>query len=132
MPRGTWHSVLQEVLVQYVTLLTNPEGPAPSAPTLPRKEIIKRDTVAAWKEARDAAAASAAAADGDGGSGGGGGGSSSSSGDGDGGGDAAGDDAALEHGDENEATQPAAAKAAGGAARGRPPGKGGKGARRPS
>ena len=29
MPDATWHSVLQEVLVQYVTLLTNPEGPAP-------------------------------------------------------------------------------------------------------
>jgi hypothetical protein len=82
---ATWHSVLQEVLVQYVTHLTNPEGPAPSAPTLPRKEIIKRDT--ARKEARDAAAASAAADDGGG----------------DGGGDAAGDDAVSEHGDENEA-----------------------------
>ncbi len=29
MPDATWHSVIQEVLVQYVTLLTNPKGPAP-------------------------------------------------------------------------------------------------------
>ncbi len=54
MPDTTWHSVLNEVLVQYITLLTNSEGPAPSAPTLTSKEIIKRDT--ARKEARDAAA----------------------------------------------------------------------------
>ncbi len=26
---ATWHSLLQHVLVQYVTLLTNPEDPAP-------------------------------------------------------------------------------------------------------
>ena len=25
----TWHTLLQDVLVRYVTLLTNPEGPAP-------------------------------------------------------------------------------------------------------
>jgi hypothetical protein len=139
MPDATWHSVLQEVLVQYVTLRTNPKGPAPSAPTRPRKEIIKRDT--ARKEARDVAAASAAAADGggdscgdsggDGGDGGGGGDSGGDGGDGGGGGDAPGDAAASEHGDEIEPAQPAAAKAAGGAARGRPPGKAGKSAQRP-
>jgi hypothetical protein len=33
----TWHTLLQEVLVWYIKLLTNPEGPAPSAPTLTRK-----------------------------------------------------------------------------------------------
>jgi hypothetical protein len=60
MTDATWHSLLQHVLVQYVTLLTNPEGPAPSVPTLTRPEIIQRDT--ARKEARAAAAAAAAAA----------------------------------------------------------------------
>jgi hypothetical protein len=42
------------------TLLTNPEGPAPSAPTLTRQEILERD--AAMKEARAASTAAAAAA----------------------------------------------------------------------
>jgi hypothetical protein len=28
------HTLLRHLLVEYVTLLTNPEGPAPSAPTL--------------------------------------------------------------------------------------------------
>ncbi len=69
----TWHTLLQDVLVRYFTLLTNPEGPAPSAPTLTQKEIIKRDT--ARKEARAATVeAAAAAADGGGDSGGDGGG----------------------------------------------------------
>jgi hypothetical protein len=59
-------------VLEYVTLLTNLEGPAPSAPTLTRKEIIERDTTR--KESRAAAIAAAAAADGgDGGSDGGGG-----------------------------------------------------------
>ncbi len=31
-PDDTWHTLLQDVLVRYVKLLTNPEGPAPSAP----------------------------------------------------------------------------------------------------
>jgi hypothetical protein len=29
MSYAMWHSLLQDVLVQYVTLVTNPEGPAP-------------------------------------------------------------------------------------------------------
>ena len=63
MTDATWHSLLQHVPMKYVTLLTNPEGPAPSAPTKTRKEIIERDT--ARKEARAAALAAAdAAADG--------------------------------------------------------------------
>jgi hypothetical protein len=88
MSDDTWHSLLQHVFVEYVTLLTNPEGPAPSAPTLTRKEIIERDT--ARKEARTAAiaAAAAAAAAADSGESGGDGG-------GDGSGDADGEDAAL-------------------------------------
>ncbi len=65
MPDATWHTLLLDVLVQYVTLLTNPEGPAPSAPTLTRKQTIERDT--ARKEASTATAASAAAAVADGG-----------------------------------------------------------------
>ncbi len=44
MPDATWHSLLQDVLVQYVKLPTNAECPAPSAPTLTRKQIIERDT----------------------------------------------------------------------------------------
>ncbi len=40
----TWHTLLQDVLVRSVKLLTNPEGSAPSAPTLTLKEIIERDT----------------------------------------------------------------------------------------
>ncbi len=39
-----WHTLLRDVLVRYVKLLTNPEGPAPSPPTLTRKEIIEHDT----------------------------------------------------------------------------------------
>ncbi len=58
MSDATWHSLLQDVIVRYVTLLTNPEGPAQSAQTLTRKEIIERDT--ARKEARAAAVAAAA------------------------------------------------------------------------
>jgi hypothetical protein len=38
-PDDTWHTLLQDVLVRYAKLLTNPEDPAPSAPTLTRKEI---------------------------------------------------------------------------------------------
>ena len=41
----TWHTLLQDVLVRYVKLLTNPEGPAPSAPTLTRKEIIEHPDI---------------------------------------------------------------------------------------
>jgi hypothetical protein len=84
MSDDTWHKLLQHVLIEYVTLLTNSEGPAPSAPTLTRKEIIERDTTR--KEARAAAIAAAAAA---------------ADGGGDSGGDGGGDDAALGHGDED-------------------------------
>ncbi len=38
------HTLLQDVPVRYVKLLNNPEGPALSAPTLTRKEIIEHDT----------------------------------------------------------------------------------------
>jgi hypothetical protein len=100
----TWHTLLQDILVWHVTLLTNPEGPAPSAPTRTRKEIIERDT--ARKEARAAAVAAAAAA---------------ADGGGDSSGDGGGDDDALGHGDEVEAAQPAAAKAAGGEGKGKAP-----------
>jgi hypothetical protein len=112
MSDDTWHTLLQHVLIEYVMLLTNLEGPALSAPTLTRKEIIEHDT--ASKEACAAAIAAAAAAAADGGDSGGDGG-----GDGDGDGD--GNDATLGHGAEDEATQPAAAKAAGGAAKGMAP-----------
>jgi hypothetical protein len=106
MSYDTWHTLLQHVLVEYVTLLTSLEGPALSAPTLTRKEIIGRGT--ARNEARAATIAAAAAASADGGD-------SDGGSDGGGGGDD-GDDAASGHGDEDEVTQPAAAKAAGGAA----------------
>jgi hypothetical protein len=53
------HTLLWNLLIEYVTLLTNSEGPAPSAPALTRREILERDT--ARKEARAAAAAAAAA-----------------------------------------------------------------------
>ncbi len=33
-----WHTLLRDILVRYVKLLTNPEGPAPSAPTLTGKK----------------------------------------------------------------------------------------------
>ncbi len=88
MPDATWHSLLLDVLVRYGTLLTNPEGPAPSAPMLTKQEIIQRDN--ARKEARTASAAAAAAA------------AESSSDSGGGGGDGDGDDAASAHGDEDE------------------------------
>jgi hypothetical protein len=101
MSDDTWHTLLQHILIEYVTLLTNLEGPAQSAPTLTRKEIIERDT--ARNEARAAAIAAAAAAAADSGDSGGDGG-----GDRDGGVD--GDDAASGHGDEDEATQPRRAR----------------------
>jgi hypothetical protein len=63
MSDDTWPTLLQHVL-QYVMLLTNLEGSAPSVPTLTRKEIIERDTTR--KESRAAAIAPAATADGDG------------------------------------------------------------------
>jgi hypothetical protein len=102
MSDDTWPTLLQHVL-EYVTLLTNLEGAAPSAPKLTRKEIIKRDTTR--KEARAAAITIAAAADGS---------------------DGGGDDAASGQDDEGEGSQGhpagrAAAKAAGGAAKGKAP-----------
>ncbi len=85
----TWPTLLQHVLVEYVTILTNLEGPAPSAPTLTRKEIIEHNITRKEACAADIAAAAAAAADCcDGGGGGNVGGG------GDGGGDRCGDDAA--------------------------------------
>jgi hypothetical protein len=103
----TWQTLLQDVLVRYVKLLTNPEGPAQSAPTLTRKEIIERDTARKGARAAAAAATAAAAAAADGG--------------GDSGGDGGGDDDASGHGDEDEAAQPATAKAACCAAKGKAP-----------
>ena len=61
MSDDTWPTLLQHVL-EYVTLLTNLEGSALSAPTLTRKEIIEHDTTS--KESRAAAIAAAAAAEG--------------------------------------------------------------------
>ncbi len=43
MSDDTQPTLLQHVL-EYITLLTNLEGPAQSAPTLTRKEIIEHDT----------------------------------------------------------------------------------------
>jgi hypothetical protein len=65
----SWHTLLRNLLVQYVTLLTNPEGPAQSAPTLTRKEILELDITR--KEASAASTATAAAANAGGGGGGG-------------------------------------------------------------
>jgi hypothetical protein len=121
MSDATWHSLLLDVLVRYGTHLTNPEGPAPSAPMLTKHQILQSDN--ARKEARAASAAAAAAAAESGGDSGGGGG------DGDGDGDGYGDDAASAHGDEDEAAQPAAAKAAGSAPKGKPQAGGRKGPR---
>ena len=73
-----WRTLLRHLLIDYVTPLTNPEGPAPSAPSLTRQEVRERDT--ARQEARAAAATATAAGDG-----GGGGGDSDGSGDGSGG-----------------------------------------------
>jgi hypothetical protein len=50
MSDATWHSLLRDVLVWYVTHLTNPEGPAPSAPMLTKHQILQSDN--ARKEAR--------------------------------------------------------------------------------
>jgi hypothetical protein len=71
MSDPSWHTLLRNLpgLGEYVTLLTNSEGPAQSAPTLTRQEILERD--AARKEACAASTAAAAAANA--GSGGGGG-----------------------------------------------------------
>ena len=32
MSDPAWHTLLRHLLIEYVTLITNPEGPAPSAP----------------------------------------------------------------------------------------------------
>ncbi len=106
MSDDMWPTLLQHVL-EYVTLLTNLEGTAPSAPTLTRKEIIEHDTTR--KESRAAAIAAAAAADGS-----------------DGGGDGGGGDAASGQDDEDEGllghpAGRAAAKATGGASKGKAP-----------
>jgi hypothetical protein len=60
MSDPAWYTLLRNLLIEYVTLITNPEGPALSAPNLMRKEIRKRD--AARKDARTAARPAAAAA----------------------------------------------------------------------
>ncbi len=65
-----WHSLLRQLLIEYVTLLTNlnPEGTSPSAPSLKRQECLERD-----KASEEACAATAFAAGGGGGGGAGGG-----------------------------------------------------------
>ncbi len=72
MSDDTWHTLLQHVLVENVTLLTNLEGPAPSAPTLTKKEIIERDTTRKEAHAASIAAACGGDSGGDGCGGGGG------------------------------------------------------------
>jgi hypothetical protein len=67
MSDPAWHTLNRQVLVKYVTLIINPEGPAPSAPTMIRKEILEHD--AARKDAHTAAD-TAANRDGAGGAGG--------------------------------------------------------------
>jgi hypothetical protein len=74
-----WHSLLTQLLTEYVTLLTNPEGTSLSTPLLKRQECLESD-----KASEEASTATASAAGG-GGSGGAGGG------DGDGGDDGGGD-----------------------------------------
>ena len=96
-----WHTLLRQLLIEYITLLTNPEGTSPSAPSLKRQDFLERD-----KASKEARAATATAAGGDGGGGEGGG-------DGDGGdGDEDGDGSGP--GEEEAATaKPAAGKAKG-------------------
>ena len=110
MPDSMWHSLLHDVLVQYVTLVTNPEGPAPSVPTLTRQEIIQRDN--ARKQARAAAIAAATAAnDGSGDA------DSDAQADANAKAEAEGDanaEAEAEAATEDDAAEPAAAKASGG------------------
>ena len=62
-----WHSLLRQLLIEYVTLLTNPEGTSPSAPSLKRQECLERD-----KSSEEASAAASAAGGGGGGGAGGG------------------------------------------------------------
>jgi hypothetical protein len=40
MSDHAWHTLLRQLLIKYVTLLTNPEGTAPSAPSLKRQEFL--------------------------------------------------------------------------------------------
>ncbi len=82
-----WHNLLRELLIEYVTLLTNPDGTTLSAPSHKKQERLERDI--ASEEARTAPAPAA----GEGGGGGAGGG------DGDGGGDGGGDGDGDGHGD---------------------------------
>ncbi len=62
MSDATWHTLLQHIFVEYVTLLTYPEGPAPSAPSMTSKEVIGRDTARKDSEASASSIATAAAA----------------------------------------------------------------------
>ena len=85
-----WHTLLRQLLIEYVTLLTNPEGTALSAPSLKRQEFLERD-----KASKEARAATATAT-------GGGGGGGEGGGDGDGGGDGGGDGDGDSDGDEDD------------------------------
>ncbi len=96
------HTLLRQLLIEYVTLLTNPEGTVPSAPSLKRREFLDRD-----KASKEARAATATAA-------GGGGGGGEGGGDGDGDEDEDEDDDGSGPGEEEAATtKPAASKAKG-------------------
>ena len=54
-----WHSLLRQLLIEYVTLPANPEGTTQSAPSLRRQECLERD-----KASEEASAATATAAGG--------------------------------------------------------------------
>ncbi len=119
-----WHTLLRQLLIKYVTLLTNPKGTAPSAPSLKRQEFLEYNKASKEACTTTATAAGGGGGGGEGGDDGDGAGDGGSDGDSDGGGDGDGDedDDGSGPGEEEAATaKPAAAKA-----KGRGPGKPGK------
>ena len=81
-----WHNLLQDLLIEYVTLLTNPDSTTLSTPSHKKQERLERDTPREDARTAPARAAPAPAA-GEGGGGGAGGGDGGGEGDGDGDGD---------------------------------------------
>jgi hypothetical protein len=81
-----WHNLLQDLLIEYVALLTNPDSTTLSTPSHKKQERLERDIPREDARTAPARAAPAPAA-GEGGGGGAGGGDGGGEGDGDGDGD---------------------------------------------
>ena len=102
-----WHNLLQDLIIEYVTLLTNQDSTTLSTPSHKKQERLERDIPSEDARTTPARTAPPPAA-GEGGGGGAGGGDGGGEGDGDGDGDIEEEDGA---GDEDAAgAKPAAPK----------------------